>query len=65
MVVPTIALTDLDRATQSRAGHPGLPLLAEAPYAFRFGAGRGSDPWRGKDSRTWAGRVSAVPEAAG
>jgi len=42
MVVPTIAVTDLDRARRFFAEQLGLPLLDEAPFALRFGAGKGT-----------------------
>jgi catechol 2,3-dioxygenase-like lactoylglutathione lyase family enzyme len=42
MVVATVAVTDLERAKRFFAEQLGLPLLDETPFAFRFGAGRGS-----------------------
>ena len=42
MVVPTVAVTDLDRAKRFFAEQLGLPLLDETPFAFRFGAGKGT-----------------------
>jgi catechol 2,3-dioxygenase-like lactoylglutathione lyase family enzyme len=40
MVVPTIAVTDLDRAKRFFSEQLGLPLLDEAPFGLRYGAGR-------------------------
>jgi catechol 2,3-dioxygenase-like lactoylglutathione lyase family enzyme len=42
MVVPTVAVTDLDRAKRFFGEQLALPLLDETPFAFRFGAGRGT-----------------------
>jgi catechol 2,3-dioxygenase-like lactoylglutathione lyase family enzyme len=42
MVVPTVAVTDLDRAKQFFGEQVGLPLLDETPFALRFGAGKGT-----------------------
>ena len=42
MVVPTVATTDLERAKRFFGEQLGLPLLAETPFALRFGAGRGT-----------------------
>jgi catechol 2,3-dioxygenase-like lactoylglutathione lyase family enzyme len=42
MVVTTVAVTDLDRAKRFFGEQVGLPLLDETPFAFRFGAGRGT-----------------------
>jgi catechol 2,3-dioxygenase-like lactoylglutathione lyase family enzyme len=42
MVVSTVAVTDLDRARQFFKDQLGLPLLDETPFAFRFGAGSGT-----------------------
>jgi catechol 2,3-dioxygenase-like lactoylglutathione lyase family enzyme len=42
MVIPTVAVTDLDRAKRFFAEQLGLPLLDETPFAFRFGAGKGT-----------------------
>jgi catechol 2,3-dioxygenase-like lactoylglutathione lyase family enzyme len=42
MVVSTVAVTDLDRARRFFQEQLGLPLLDETPFAFRFGAGRGT-----------------------
>jgi catechol 2,3-dioxygenase-like lactoylglutathione lyase family enzyme len=42
MVVSTVAVTDLDRAKRFFQDQLGLPLLDETPFAFRFGAGNGT-----------------------
>jgi catechol 2,3-dioxygenase-like lactoylglutathione lyase family enzyme len=42
MVVTTVAVTDLDRAKRFFREQLGLPLLEEAPFALRFGAGKGT-----------------------
>jgi catechol 2,3-dioxygenase-like lactoylglutathione lyase family enzyme len=42
MVVVTVAVTDLERAKGFFAKQLGLPILEEAPFAIRFGAGKGS-----------------------
>lgn len=42
MVVTTVAVTDLDRAKRFFGEQVGLPLLDETPFAFRFGAGQGT-----------------------
>ncbi len=42
MVVPTIAVTDLDRAKRFFGEALQLPLLDELPFALRFGAGKGT-----------------------
>ena len=42
MAVSTVAVTDLDRAKRFFQEQLGLPLLDETPFAFRFGAGRGT-----------------------
>lgn len=42
LVVVTVAVTDLDRAKAFFAEQLGLPVLEEAPFAIRFGAGMGS-----------------------
>ena len=42
MVVPTVAVTDLDRAKRFFHEQVGLPLLDETPFALRFGAGKGT-----------------------
>ena len=42
MVVLTVAVTDLDRAKAFYRDQLALPLLDETPFAFRFGAGKGT-----------------------
>jgi catechol 2,3-dioxygenase-like lactoylglutathione lyase family enzyme len=42
MVVATVAVTDLERAKRFFAEQLGLPIIDEAPFAVRFGAGRGT-----------------------
>jgi catechol 2,3-dioxygenase-like lactoylglutathione lyase family enzyme len=42
ILVSTVAVTDLDRAKRFFQEQLGLPLLDETPFAFRFGAGRGT-----------------------
>ena len=42
LLVTTVAVTDLDRAKQFFEMQVGLPILEEAPFAIRFGAGKGS-----------------------
>lgn len=42
MAVTTVAVTDLDRAKRFFGEQVGLPLLDETPFAFRFGAGQGT-----------------------
>ena len=42
LVVPTVAVTDLDRAKRFFTEQVGLPLLEETPFSFRLGAGKGS-----------------------
>lgn len=42
MVVPTVAVTDLDRAKRFFQEQLGLTLLDETPFAFRCGAGKGT-----------------------
>ena len=42
LVVPTVAVTDLDRAKRFFVEQVGLPLLEETPFSFRLGAGKGS-----------------------
>ena len=41
MVVTTVAVTDLERSKRFFEEQLGLPILEEAPYAVRFGAGKG------------------------
>jgi catechol 2,3-dioxygenase-like lactoylglutathione lyase family enzyme len=42
MVVPTVAVTDLEGAKRFFGEQVGLTLLDETPFALRFGAGMGS-----------------------
>lgn len=42
LAVTTIAVTDLDQAKAFYQEQLGLTLLDETPFAFRFGAGKGS-----------------------
>jgi catechol 2,3-dioxygenase-like lactoylglutathione lyase family enzyme len=42
LAVTTIAVTDLDQARRFYQEQVGLTLLEEAPFACRFGAGKGS-----------------------
>jgi catechol 2,3-dioxygenase-like lactoylglutathione lyase family enzyme len=42
LVVVTVAVTDLERSKAFYAERLGLPVLEEAPFAIRFGAGKGS-----------------------
>jgi catechol 2,3-dioxygenase-like lactoylglutathione lyase family enzyme len=42
MVVATVAVTGLERAKRFFAEQLGLPIIDEAPFAVRFGAGRGT-----------------------
>jgi catechol 2,3-dioxygenase-like lactoylglutathione lyase family enzyme len=42
LVVPTVAVTDLDRAKRFFTEQVGLPLLDDTPFSFRLGAGKGS-----------------------
>jgi catechol 2,3-dioxygenase-like lactoylglutathione lyase family enzyme len=42
MLVTTVAVTDLERAKEFFEVQVGLPILEEAPFAVRFGAGKGS-----------------------
>ena len=42
LVVVTVAVTDLERAKTFYAEQLRLPVLEEAPFAIRFGAGKGS-----------------------
>jgi catechol 2,3-dioxygenase-like lactoylglutathione lyase family enzyme len=42
MVVPTVAVTDLDRAKRFFQEQLGLTLLDETPFSFRCGAGKGT-----------------------
>jgi catechol 2,3-dioxygenase-like lactoylglutathione lyase family enzyme len=42
MAVTTVAVTDLERARRFFADQLGLTLMEETPFAFRFGAGKGT-----------------------
>jgi catechol 2,3-dioxygenase-like lactoylglutathione lyase family enzyme len=42
MVVPTVAVTDLDREKRFFQEQVGLSLLDETPFTLRFGAGKGT-----------------------
>ncbi len=42
LLVPTVAVTDLEQSRKFYAEKLGLTVLEEAPYAVRFGAGQGS-----------------------
>ncbi len=42
MLVPTVAVTDLDRAKRFFGEQLGLSLLDETPFAVRYGAGKGT-----------------------
>ena len=42
MVLPTIPVTDLDRAKPFYSDVLGLTVLEETPFAIRFGAGAGT-----------------------
>jgi catechol 2,3-dioxygenase-like lactoylglutathione lyase family enzyme len=42
LLVPTVAVTDLEQSRKFYAEKLGLTVLEEAPYAVRFGAGVGS-----------------------
>ena len=42
MLVPTVAVTDLERSKRFFAEQLGLTVLDEAPFAVRFGAGLGT-----------------------
>ena len=42
ILVTTVAVTDLERARQFFGEQLGLTILEEAPFAIRFGAGKGS-----------------------
>ena len=41
LLVTTVAVTDLERAKKFFGEQLNLPILDEAPFAIRFGAGRG------------------------
>jgi catechol 2,3-dioxygenase-like lactoylglutathione lyase family enzyme len=42
MIVPAVAVTDLDRAKQFYGRQVGLPILDETPFTLRFGCGAGT-----------------------
>lgn len=42
LIVPAIAVADLDRARQFYGQQLGLPLLDETPFTLRFGCGAGT-----------------------
>jgi catechol 2,3-dioxygenase-like lactoylglutathione lyase family enzyme len=42
LLVTTVAVTDLERAKRFYGEQLSLPILEEAPFAIRFGAGNGS-----------------------
>jgi catechol 2,3-dioxygenase-like lactoylglutathione lyase family enzyme len=42
LLVPTVAVTDLDREKRFLQEQVGLPLLDETPFTLRFGAGLGT-----------------------
>ena len=42
MAVTTVAVTDLERAKRFFADQLGLTLMEETAFAFRFGAGKGT-----------------------
>ena len=42
MVVPTVAVTDLERAKRFFQEQLAIPLLEETPFTLRFGAGKGT-----------------------
>jgi catechol 2,3-dioxygenase-like lactoylglutathione lyase family enzyme len=42
MIVPAVAVTDLDRAKQFYGQQVGLPILDETPFTMRFGCGAGT-----------------------
>ena len=42
MVIPTVAVTDLERARRFFGEQLALPLLDETPFALRYGAGQGT-----------------------
>ena len=41
LLVTTVAVTDLERAKQFFGEQLAMPILEEAPFAIRFGAGHG------------------------
>ena len=42
MIVPAVAVADLDRAKQFYGQQVGLPILDETPFTLRFGCGAGT-----------------------
>jgi len=42
MIVPAVAVADLDRAKQFYRRQVGLPILDETPFTLRFGCGAGT-----------------------
>jgi catechol 2,3-dioxygenase-like lactoylglutathione lyase family enzyme len=42
MIVPAVAVADLDRAKQFYGRQVGLPILDETPFTLRFGCGAGT-----------------------
>ena len=42
MIVPAVAVGDLDRAKQFYGQQVGLPILDETPFTLRFGCGAGT-----------------------
>ena len=42
MIVPAVAVGDLDRAKQFYGQQVGLPILDETPFSIRFGCGAGT-----------------------
>lgn len=42
MLVATVAVSDLERARRFFSEQLALPILDEAPFAIRFGAGKGT-----------------------
>src|SRR2546423_14580123 len=42
MLITTVAVTDLERSKHFFAEQLELPILEEAPFAIRFGAGKGT-----------------------
>ena len=42
MIVPAVAVTDLDGAKQFYGRQVGLPILDETPFTLRFGCGGGT-----------------------
>jgi len=42
MIVPAVAVGDLDRARQFYGQQVGLPILDETPFTLRFGCGAGT-----------------------